>query len=269
LFHPASVWRFLKKELGYNLKVYSKKARQQNARRVSDYLAALHLLVSDARQVVYVDETHKDRNAARRRRAWGRQGEKLILERYFDDPVRYTCIAACDITGFLFSACDLVLRDEISREGAAGTVDRDRFVQYVRTSLCPCLGSFVKGEPRSIVVMDNASTHMDPRVRAAIREAGAILIYLPPYSPELNPIEKMFSVYKARLKRDGMYHGGRGDYERLHAMAMRAVSPEIALAEYRHCKVPKSGSADGAAAIKKGLLDDPAILSVVAGFVHG
>jgi hypothetical protein len=110
---------------------------------------------------------------------------------------------------------------------------------------------------------------MDPRVRAAIREAGAILIYLPPYSPELNPIEKMFSVYKARLKRDGMYHGGRGDYERLHAMAMRAVSPEIALAEYRHCKVPKSGSADGAAAIKKGLLDDPAILSVVAGFVHG
>ena len=52
-----------------------------------------------------------------------------------------------------------------------------------------------------MVLMDNASVHMHPGVKEAINSKGAYLLYGAAYSPDLNPIEKMFSVYKACLKR--------------------------------------------------------------------
>ncbi|SEJ35217.1 Transposase, partial [Nitrosomonas eutropha] len=56
-------------------------------------------------------------------------------------------------------------------------------------------------QPGDIVVIDNLSCHKVPGVRAAIEAAGATLLYLPPYSPDLNPIEKMFSKLKALLRK--------------------------------------------------------------------
>ena len=116
--------------------------------------------------------------------------------------VRYTLIAAADIHGFMTSACHTVLRDEISEEGAAETVDSDYFLYWVNEYLVPVLGRYEHGEPRSVVLMDNASTHMSLEVENAILNAGAILIYSPPYSPEFNPIENYFVLYKAYIKRN-------------------------------------------------------------------
>ena len=59
----------------------------------------------------------------------------------------------------------------------------------------PCL------EPGDVVVMDNLSSHKQPGVDQAIESAGASLWYLPPYSPDLNPIEKLWSKVKASLRR--------------------------------------------------------------------
>ena len=50
--------------------------------------------------------------------------------------------------------------------------------------------------------MDNLSSHKAPAVRRAIRKAGALLIYLPPYSPDLNPIEQAFSKLKTLLRKE-------------------------------------------------------------------
>ena len=94
---------------------------------------------------------------------------------WFQSVVRYTLIAAADINGFIVSACHTVLRDTISDEGAAGTVDGDYFLYWVKNYLCPVLGNYERGEPRSIVYMDNASTHMADEVEDAIRGVGAIL----------------------------------------------------------------------------------------------
>ena len=128
-----------------------------------------------------------------------------MLDRFFEEDFRkrYTLIAAADIDGFVESACQLVERerDKNDIDVNRGTVDTERFERYVENYLVPVLGRFVDDEPRSIVVMDNASIHISERVRDLIEGAGAKLIYTAPYSPELNPIEFMFSVYKAGLKR--------------------------------------------------------------------
>ena len=68
------------------------------------------------------------------------------------------------------------------------------FVEYVRQ----CLGPTLK--PGDIVVMDNLSAHKRDEIRDIIEAAGAELRYLPPYSPDLNPIEQAFSKLKAHLR---------------------------------------------------------------------
>jgi transposase len=76
-------------------------------------------------------------------------------------------------------------------------MNRELFVAYVEQQLVPTLHA------NDIVIMDNLSAHHAKQVRAAIEEAGATLEYLPPYSPDLNPIELAFSKLKAHLRKAG------------------------------------------------------------------
>jgi len=93
-----------------------------------------------------------------------------------------TLIAAL---GFHGMRCALVL------DGAVNALAFQAFVQHVLT---PNL------RPNDLVVFDNLSSHKGPRVAELIRAAGADLVYLPPYSPDLNPIELAFSKVKQALR---------------------------------------------------------------------
>ncbi len=77
----------------------------------------------------------------------------------------------------------------------AGAVDGLVFLEYVKQVLCPTLAA------GDVVVMDNLSAHKIKGVREAIEECGARLVYLPPYSPDLNPIEKCWSKIKTYLRK--------------------------------------------------------------------
>jgi len=76
-----------------------------------------------------------------------------------------------------------------------GPIKREAFETYVEKVLIPEL------RPFNIVVMDNLSSHKGPKVREMIEAAGAELRYLPPYSPDFNPIEMAFSKLKALLRK--------------------------------------------------------------------
>lgn len=76
-----------------------------------------------------------------------------------------------------------------------GPMNGATFLAYVRTFLCPTL------RQGDIVIADNLSSHKVAGVREAIEAAGAQIRYLPPYSPDLNPIEKVFSKLKALLRK--------------------------------------------------------------------
>lgn len=69
------------------------------------------------------------------------------------------------------------------------------FRAYVEQFLVPTL------RPGDVVIMDNLSSHKGPAIRKAIRAAGAKLIFLPPYSPDLNPIEQVFAKLKTLLRK--------------------------------------------------------------------
>jgi transposase len=71
----------------------------------------------------------------------------------------------------------------------------ETFLAHVHQVLVPTL------KPGDIVVMDNLSSHKVAGVREAIEAAGARLRYLPPYSPDLNPIEQLFAKFKALLRK--------------------------------------------------------------------
>lgn len=76
-----------------------------------------------------------------------------------------------------------------------GPINGQRFLAYVEQFLVPTLA------PGDVVILDNLGSHKSPAVRKAIRTAGAKLFFLPPYSPDLNPIEQVFAKLKALLRR--------------------------------------------------------------------
>lgn len=89
----------------------------------------------------------------------------------------------------------LTLRGFIAPFVLDGPINRDAFETYVEKVLVPELRA------GDVVIMDNLSSHKGPRVQEMIEAAGAQLRYLPPYSPDFNPIENAFSKLKALLRK--------------------------------------------------------------------
>ena len=228
----STISTLLRKRLGYSLRVITAKAVQRDEERRLEY--RLQLAMYGRPEVfIFIDETHKDRNASRRRLAWGKRGEDNEISELFcpGGETRYSLLAAADIHGFVEGACEIVQRSsgDADTDETHGTVDADRFVSYVENILVPCLGRHDLLEPRSVVVLDNATLHDDDRVVRLIEAAGARIIYTAPYSPDLNPIERAFHQYKATLKRwtktFGRHHA--------HVLGLKSVTSANMMNYYR------------------------------------
>jgi transposase len=101
------------------------------------------------------------------------------------------------------------------------------FLTYVRDHLVPSL------HPRDVVVMDNLGAHHATGVREAIESAGASVVYLPPYSCDLNPIELAWSKLKAALRRIGARTVARLREAVINAFG--TLQPSDSLGWFRHC----------------------------------
>jgi transposase len=108
-----------------------------------------------------------------------------------------------------------------------GTTDTESFRAYVREVLVPTL------RPGDIVVMDNLSPHKSGQTTALIVNAGAEVLFLPAYSPDLNPIEKMWSKVKSLLRAAE----ARTSAELITAIgqALAQVTPQDALGWFASC----------------------------------
>lgn len=108
-----------------------------------------------------------------------------------------------------------------------GATDGEVFRAYVDQVLCPSL------KPGEVVIMDNLGAHKVSGIREAIEGRGAKLVYLPPYSPDLSPIEMCWSKIKAALRATGART--RRALERAIKRAVSTVSESDALAWFAHC----------------------------------
>ncbi len=107
-----------------------------------------------------------------------------------------------------------------------GPTTREVFEAYLERVLAPCLS------PGQVVVMDNLSSHKGPRVSELIEGRGCQLLYPPPYSPDLNPIEEAFAKLKALLRRDGART--RGALKEAMGRALDAVTASDARGFFEH-----------------------------------
>lgn len=114
--------------------------------------------------------------------------------------------------------------EAVSIEGAT---DAELFEAYVEHSLAP---SLCAGQ---VVVLDRLGAHRTDKVRDLIEKRGADLVFLPPYSPDLNPIEEAFSKVKNAVRKAGARTRGRLD--EAVGEALSAVTPEDAAGWFAHC----------------------------------
>ena len=134
------------------------------------------------KRLVFIDETWAKTNMSPLR-GWGPRGARLKAKAPFGRWKTMTFIAAL--------RCDRIDAPCLFD----GPINGEAFLAYVQTFLVPTL------EPGDVVIMDNLGSHKGKAVRRLIRAADAKLIFLPKYSPDLNPIEQVFAKLKHLLRK--------------------------------------------------------------------
>ena len=168
----------------------------------------------DADHLVFIDETWASTNMTPTR---GRapKGERLVSAVPHGHWKTTTFIGALRTDGLTAPAVfDCAINGET-------------FLAYVKQSLVPTLR---RGD---VVIMDNLGSHKVAGVREAIEAAGCLLAYLPPYSPDFNPIENLFSKFKKMLRRMGARTVPA--LTRAVGRCMDSFAPDECRNYFRHC----------------------------------
>jgi transposase len=160
--------------------VASERDRPDVARRRAQWTERQDQIAPE--RLVFIDETWTKTNMEPLR-GWAPRGERLVAKVPYGHWKTSTFIAAL--------RCDRIEAPWI----LDGPVNAEAFKTYVEKVLAPTL------RPGDLVIMDNLSSHKGKAVRQAIRAAGAKLIFLPKYSPDLNPIEQVFAKLKHLLRK--------------------------------------------------------------------
>lgn len=160
--------------------VASERDRPDVARRRQQWLAYQHRI--DPTRLVFIDETWTKTNMAPLR-GWGPLGQRLPAKVPHGRWTTMTFLAA-------------LRHDRVEAPWLLeGPINGESFRLYIDQVLIPTL------RPGDIVIMDNLGSHRSIAVRRALRAVGAKLFFLPKYSPDLNPIEMLFSKLKHGLRK--------------------------------------------------------------------
>jgi len=179
----SSIYRVFK-DMGVTLSV---QALEASLVQQAIYISKVKIFLPN--QFVFLDEVHTDSRNYNRR--YGRGVGKVRIRGVFLRGIRYTSIGAMSIKGVV---------GHLTFPGSGSGSGQD-FYNFALRSLVPRMNPF-PGD-RSILVLDNSSQHSNNECLALFRVAGIRVVFLPPYSPELNPIEKLWSKLKAFLAREG------------------------------------------------------------------
>jgi transposase len=150
--------------------------------------------IISAEMCVFCDESGTDRRDGSRRTGWSPIGQAPWAYAPFRRGNRCHLLPAIATDGIV----DVLLYE--------GQSNAEGFELWLETRLLPKMNAFPA--PKSVLVMDNAGWHRNERIQALCDRFGVLLWYLPPHSPDFNPIEAYFSDLKAYIRRWYRYKGG-------------------------------------------------------------
>lgn len=174
----------------------------------------------DSGRLIFIDETGTNLSLTRR---YGRakRGQRVVDQVPRNPGPNVTLIAALDQDGLL---------GELTITGA---LDGDAFVAYVTRILVPQL------RPGDVVICDNLSAHKSKTARIWIEATGAQIHFLPPYSPDFNPIELAFSKLKTRRRQTGART--RAELDQAITAAVQTITSQDARGWFAHCGYTEPG----------------------------
>lgn len=182
----STICTMLQRE-GITRKKLTRVARERNTmKRIAYQYQIAHY---DQNQFVFVDETSKDDRTTFRRYGYALHNRRATKRVQFIRNKRYSVLPALNIDGFLAVS---IVQDSFTKLS---------FEKFIVSQVLPSMSPFPF--PNSVLVMDNCRIHKNPRILEYAAAAGIRVLYLPPYSPDLMPIEEAFSVYKAWIRRHG------------------------------------------------------------------
>ena len=145
-------------------------------------------IVTNADMLMFVDEAAWNRHTSGRRKGWSFNGQRCVQHRFFVRGERFSILPVLTIDGI------------ITHDIIPGSVTTDRFLLFLRELVIPLTNPYPG--PRSVLILDNCNIHHSEKVRALVEDkAMCKLIFLPPYSPDLNPIKQAFFSIKSYLRR--------------------------------------------------------------------
>jgi len=171
---------------GYTRKKVQAIARERSSCYRGIFRANISHLTAD--HFVWVDETGSDARNHIRKFGYTLKGIPPMYCRYLARGRRFSAIAALSTSG-----C-------VGVKLTTGTVNGNTFVDFVWGTLIPEMEPFDGSVRKSVIIMDNCSIHHTEDVKSLLDEAGILLFFLPPFSPNYNPIKFAFSSIKAYLK---------------------------------------------------------------------
>ena len=196
-------------------------ALQRSSQYRGEFMAEVQMY--NPEQFVWIDETGCDKRDSIRKYGYAMMGERPVYHRFLHRGQRVSAIAALCTDGV------------IAVEHSVGTVDGDKFVDFVRGSLIPNMLPFDGTNPRSIAVLDNCAIHHVESVVDLFTDAGILVLWLPPYSPDFNPAENAFSKVKYYLKEHDEVMQVVSDPIPIIQAAFDSITSEDCTGWIRHC----------------------------------
>ena len=171
--------------------------------------------------LVFIDETGSDRRDSLRQYGYSLRGKRLKCHKLLVRGERVSVIAAMSTQGVL---CLKIV-----------SVTGDIFLNFVEEQLLPTLMIFNGTNPNSVIIMDNCSVHHIPGIADTIQKVGVLVHYLPPYSPDYNPIELLFSKVKSSLRAMEMEMSHILDVDTVILLAFSTVTSDDCTAWIQSC----------------------------------
>ncbi len=185
MISQPAICRLLRR-YGFTCKKIRQVAKQRGESLKGAFMAQCFLFKRD--MFVWVDETGSDRRSNIRKFGYALKGTVPVYHRLLSRGRRVNAIAAISASG--------TIATELSTE----TVNGECFFDFLRGTLIPVMNPFDGQSPHLILVLDNCSVHHIREVKDVLQQTGILVIFLPPYSPDLNPIEEAFSYVKQYLR---------------------------------------------------------------------